>query len=279
MPDAVQVAHLALLALGVGALVTAARRAIRTDRWRNPLRGARLPAGFITFLAAGAALLAYLALQFTATIVLQAAGALAGERPPGSPGWHALHAGATAAGAAAALLMASMLRVAGDRGPGPRPAAGLGAALLGLLVLLPLLTAQAEMGRIVWTWVRPASDPPLHEVLRALRDSAWGAGGTLMLVVGAVLVAPVAEELFFRGLLLEALCGHLRRGWAAIAVSSIAFGIVHAQPQDVLPLITMGVLLGYLRLRLGAVWPCIVLHVLFNARTMTFAILAPELLQ
>jgi membrane protease YdiL (CAAX protease family) len=40
----------------------------------------------------------------------------------------------------------------------------------------------------------------------------------------------------------------------------------------------MGVVLGYLRLRCGSLWPCIVLHALFNARTMIAALLAPELL-
>ncbi len=44
------------------------------------------------------------------------------------------------------------------------------------------------------------------------------------------------------------------------------------------PLVTMGVVLGYVRLRCGTLWPCVVMHALFNARTMAFALLAPELL-
>jgi membrane protease YdiL (CAAX protease family) len=69
-----------------------------------------------------------------------------------------------------------------------------------------------------------------------------------------------------------------RRAWPAIVLSSLAFGAVHAQPQDVAPLVTMGVVLGFLRLRCNSLWPCIVLHMLFNARTMITAVLAPELL-
>lgn len=279
MLDAVQVAHFGLLAAGFGCLVAVSGAALRSGRWRNPLRGTRLPAGFLTFVAVGVAILGYLSLQFFVTAVLSTSGALAGERQPGTAAWHVLHAGGTIAGAAAAMLMAAMLRLAGDRGPGPPPQVGLAAAGIGLLALLPLLTAQAEMGRAVWIWLRPEAAPPMHEVLRALRDSAWGGWGTAALVISAVVVAPVTEELFFRGLVLEALCVRLRRGWLAIGATSLAFGLVHAQPQDVLPLVTMGVVLGYLRLRLGAVWPCIVLHLLFNARTMTFAILAPELLE
>ena len=141
-----------------------------------------------------------------------------------------------------------------------------------------MATIQIRMGQTVWGWWH-ADDvpPPIHVILQALHADNWGHWGTAQLLVGAVIVAPLVEELFFRGVLLQALCFHLRRGWPAIIISAILFGIIHEQPQDKLPLMTMGVLLGYLRLRCGTVWPCVLMHALFNARTMIYAILAPSI--
>ncbi len=98
------------------------------------------------------------------------------------------------------------------------------------------------------------------------------------ILFGAAVVAPLTEELFFRGVLLQAVCYHVRHAWAAIGLSALAFGLAHAQPQDILPLISLGVILGWLRLRSGALWPCVLLHMLFNVRTLVFVLLAPELL-
>ena len=41
----------------------------------------------------------------------------------------------------------------------------------------------------------------------------------------------------------------------------------------------MGVVLGYVRLRYRSLSACILTHVLFNARTMLFALLNPELVR
>jgi membrane protease YdiL (CAAX protease family) len=45
------------------------------------------------------------------------------------------------------------------------------------------------------------------------------------------------------------------------------------------PLVTLGLALGYLRVRTGSLWPGIVLHAAFNGRTIALALLAPELLE
>ncbi len=255
---------------------------VRTGRWRNPLLGVIIPRGGPTIVGLGAVVLGYVALLKIAVSLV------AGGRPaeasvaPGSQAWHQATLAEQAAGVLVALLMIALLAHA-RRGEPSGPRLGLWACILGsvlaLFVLLPLTALQSEMGRLVWRWFHPEAAPPLHAVLQAVGHSAWGRWGTVQLAVGAVVIAPLSEELFFRGLLLQAACYHLRHAWAAVAVSAVAFGLVHAQPQDVLPLLTLGVVLGYLRLRCGMLWPCVLLHALFNTRTMIFVILAPELVQ
>jgi membrane protease YdiL (CAAX protease family) len=252
-----------------------------SGRWRNPLAGVPLPQGGPTIFSVVVVILVYFALAKIAILVAELGGSPATAAIPGSTAWHR----ATLMEQGTALLvfglMVVMLAQARRANPGRFSlgrATGVAAGIVGLLVLLPLTALQSEMGRIVWNWLHPETAPPVHAVLQALSQSQWGTWGTVQLVVGAVLIAPLTEELFFRGLLLQALCYHFRHGWLAVAVSAVTFGLVHAQPQDVLPLLTMGVVLGYLRLRCGVLWPCILLHALFNARTMAFVVLAPELL-
>ena len=102
----------------------------------------------------------------------------------------------------------------------------------------------------------------------------------VQLSLSAVVVAPIAEEVFFRGLLLPALWRQLGNVWVAVVLSGAAFGAIHVQlPQSVVPLITMGVILGYVRVHYRSLTACVLVHGLFNARTMTLVLLNPEMVQ
>ncbi len=274
-----QVVDAALLVGGVVALVGLAVWLARRGRWRNPLADLPTPRSGPHGLSILAVVLAYVALQQAAlSLVERPAGSSDSEPTPGSVAWHEIHSLDTAVRALLVPLMVAFMR-ATDRPRAVRLRRPLVSAVAVLLALLPVTACQAELGGIVWRWFHPGQPPPLHAVLRALGSSEWGRWGTVELLVGALLVAPLAEELFFRGVVLGGLCYHFGHSWLAITVSALAFGLVHTQPQDVLPLTTMGIALGVLRLRYGRIWPCVVVHVLFNARTMTLVLLAPELLE
>jgi hypothetical protein len=88
----------------------------------------------------------------------------------------------------------------------------------------------------------------------------------LMLVV--VSVGPLAEELLFRGVLLSALLRRWRVGWS-VAISSLAFALIHLPGLDfqwyALPdLALLALLLAWLRLRSGSIWPAVLAHGLNN---------------
>lgn len=155
----------------------------------------------------------------------------------------------------------------------------LGTALFVTLALVALTTLQLYTGQIVWHWLHPDESPPLHPILECLHSNAWGAWGAALLTFSAIVVAPLAEELFFRGLLAPALWKATGSAWLAAVLSGAAFGFIHGQPQDIAPLITMGVVLAVLRFATGSVLLCVLVHALFNARTIIAALLAPELLR
>jgi membrane protease YdiL (CAAX protease family) len=96
-----------------------------------------------------------------------------------------------------------------------------------------------------------------------------GGGGVAVTLGGALLVAvvaPVAEELLFRGYLFPAL--RARTGtWAGALVTGVVFGAVHAAGTDaryLLPLAFFGVALCLLYAWTGSLYPCIALHAANN---------------
>ena len=112
-----------------------------------------------------------------------------------------------------------------------------------------------------------------HEVVDALRTErapAW------MLWIGAAVIAPIAEECFFRGLLQTMLGNLLRSRWLAVLLTGLIFGVIHAggrdapQPHVVPAMAALGILLGVLYLRTGALVGPIALHALFNLKTLLF---------
>ena len=87
-----------------------------------------------------------------------------------------------------------------------------------------------------------------------------GAAGLFVLLSG-VIVAPVAEELVFRGFLLNLWRHRWGMKWG-IVLSSLAFGAVHF--QYTIFAASMGVLLCLVYLRFGTLWQGTVLHSLYN---------------
>lgn len=106
----------------------------------------------------------------------------------------------------------------------------------------------------------------IHQVGQPARHIAGLAhgGGVVLLVAVVVVGAPVAEELFFRGLLLRALAGRIGAPWAVL-VSAVAFGLAHFEPLQLPVLVLFGVILGILATRTGRLGPCICAHAAFNA--------------
>ncbi len=265
-----------------GALVLAAAlmHLIRRGQWRNPLTQ-------LDFTGRGPGLAHLLGVFVGFYALLFIMGRSAGLDPKavqisGSGQWHIARCIEDGAKLIACGLILAILHThrsfRADTGPRLR-VQGLASVSLGaVLIILAVAYLQLQAGQIVWRWLEPDAQPPVHTVLTALESTSWGPWGVVQLSIAAVVVAPLAEELFFRGLLLQAVWRYLGHAWLAIVLSGLAFGFIHKeQPQDVLPLVTMGVILGYVRVRYRSLTACVLTHALFNARTMAFVLLNPEM--
>lgn len=92
-----------------------------------------------------------------------------------------------------------------------------------------------------------------------------------------VVLAPVAEELLFRGYLY----GKLRRWisiWAAAIITSIVFGVVHGQWNVGLDVFVLSLVMCGLREMTGSIWAGILLHMTKNGLAFYLLFINPTLL-
>jgi len=159
---------------------------------------------------------------------------------------------------------------------------GRGARLrLGPSTATPGAMAGAVLGMIGLSAAGGATAELLHLRAAGVAEAighALESPPPMRLVLGLVclgLVPALAEEMFFRGLLLP----RLSRAWGpapAIVVSAAAFGIFHLDRVQGAVGFVAGLLLGWVAERFGSVRPCIAAHATNNMLFVALAALAPS---
>lgn len=87
--------------------------------------------------------------------------------------------------------------------------------------------------------------------------------------LAVVLLAPLVEEMLFRGVIYDAFCMLLPAG-AAVVFQGVLFGSVHGSIIWMLYATFMGCVLGYVRKHTGSVRPCVLMHMAFNGSSYLF---------
>ncbi len=96
--------------------------------------------------------------------------------------------------------------------------------------------------------------------------------GYIAALIIAAGVAPLAEEVFFRGFLQAGLENRFG-AWVAIILTAGLFALVHVLPGVLPPIFVLGLIFSILRFETDSLWPSIVLHAAFNALSVTAAYL------
>jgi membrane protease YdiL (CAAX protease family) len=150
---------------------------------------------------------------------------------------------------------------------------GLGFAAFALACVLAVATALAPLMK--------HAEPPQRELLDLMARLRGPLALVLTFLTVAVL-APVFEELVFRGFLLPWLDQRLRprlgltagRG-AAIALSGFSFALIHLQPGGLPVLAALGMVLGLAFARTGNLLTAILVHGLWNGGVFLMLRLLP----
>ena len=118
----------------------------------------------------------------------------------------------------------------------------------------------------------PIRNPGNEQGLTPTHWEPSHAGAFAANVVLFTVVAPVIEELTFRGVGQSLL--RFTGRWPSILLVGVAFGLWHGLVQALLILIPFGIGLAYLRDRTRSVVPGMVVHALFNGAALAVAVLS-----
>jgi membrane protease YdiL (CAAX protease family) len=128
--------------------------------------------------------------------------------------------------------------------------------LLGIATLIVLIAGWDLLSRILGRDITPGF---MVDVLK----SAQADGALWLLVIAFSIAAPVTEELMVRGFLYRGWSESWLRPVGAIALSSLVWTAMHVQYYDWFlfgEVMSIGLLLGYMRYRSNSTWLTIIMH-------------------
>ena len=131
----------------------------------------------------------------------------------------------------------------------------------GYLVALPLVLLVSLINQQIWQG-QGGSNPLLFLALQA-QDKVV----LFIFFVTSSIAAPVFEETIFRGFLLPSLTRYVSVT-SAIVISAFIFAVAHLSLSEVLPLATLGMVLGFVYTRSRNLLAPMLLHSLWNSGTL-----------
>jgi uncharacterized protein len=131
----------------------------------------------------------------------------------------------------------------------------------GYLVATPIVILVSFLNEQIWQG-QGGSNPILQIVLEGKDPIAL-----LLFFLTAAVAAPLFEEFLFRGFLLPSLTRYVPV-WGAIGISALLFGVAHLSLSEILPLTTLGIILGVVYTRTRNLLASMLLHSLWNSSTL-----------
>lgn len=161
----------------------------------------------------------------------------------------------------------------------PAPPAALAGALLIGLAAWTAVYELLILGSSLSSWSHLLENPAIRELLERLTRET-----SLPLQLACLALVPaVAEELYFRGFLLNGLLQNARTPLAPTLISSTLFAAAHLIPDLALErfpgTLLLGLLLAFVRIRTNSILPGILLHATNNSLLLSLKTLQPLLLQ
>ena len=134
------------------------------------------------------------------------------------------------------------------------------------LILIPIITflwAAHNLLEIVGFWMEEVLPAPdwFWELFRKIFDSDFGWWGAFFKVA---VIAPVVEELIFRGLILQGFRRNYN-GFIAVLMSALLFALFHLNPWQFPTTFILGLLLGWIMLRTNNILLAIIGHSINNS--------------
>ncbi len=136
-------------------------------------------------------------------------------------------------------------------------------ALFTLGAIIPLEFAYEYLGIDM--------DESTARIFEGLMKEPWG-------YVAIGILAPLAEEIVFRGAILRTLLNVVskKNHWIAIMISAAIFGVAHGNVAQLVNALLMGLLLGWMYYRTKSLVPGILMHWVNNTMAYILSNIAPQ---
>jgi membrane protease YdiL (CAAX protease family) len=145
-------------------------------------------------------------------------------------------------------------------------------AILNLVAILPVIWGMIILttigGKLI---IGPEFEMPRHEGLKEIITYPQ-ISLRVLIVVTAILILPVAEEMIFRGFLQTLLRSYILRPWRAVILTSLVFIVFHKDPQHWPALFMLSLAMGYAYEKTGSLFRPIFIHSMFNALSVLVAL-------
>jgi len=143
-------------------------------------------------------------------------------------------------------------------------------AISGYLALLPVLIAIMVVTLFVVRFLK--YHPPVQPIVKLFMEEKV-TGILWMSALFAAVFGPIAEEIFFRGFMYPAVKRKLG-AVSALMITSIIFAGLHAHLVGFMPIMALGILLGYLYEKTGSLVSSISVHIFHNVAMLGLVFLA-----
>ncbi len=136
-------------------------------------------------------------------------------------------------------------------------------ALFTIGIIIPLEFTYEKLGIEM--------DANTERVFAELMKEPWG-------YVAVGIMAPLAEEIVFRGAILRSLLDMMskKNHWVAILISAALFGVVHGNAAQFANALLMGLLLGWMYYRTKSLVPGILMHWVNNTLAYVLTNIMPQ---
>lgn len=131
----------------------------------------------------------------------------------------------------------------------------------GIFLCMLLFCMGAQMANSLWITLLEMMLMPFGKSVMPILESVAGDSDTFSLFLYASILAPLWEEILFRGYVLRALRPYGKR--FAIVTSAILFGLFHGNLLQTPYAVLMGLVLGYVTVEFSIVW-AVLLHMFNN---------------
>jgi membrane protease YdiL (CAAX protease family) len=149
-----------------------------------------------------------------------------------------------------------------------------GRAIVAAVISLPLTYVVATASMLVWQWVHFEHESA-HAMLQLMERNETSPWVLWLTILNATLLAPLYEEVLFRGHLQTALTAALQRSrWPAIVIASALFAMMH-DGWTMPAMFALSLAIGVAYEWSGSLWVAIAIHVAFNA-TSTVSFLSSQ---